>query len=163
MRLLLTPRQTLTLIAAICFGLLGFGLILQNWQHIEPCPMCIMQRYAFLVTGVIALLGAAHGAWPRFYALLATLSAMTGAGIAVRQSWLQWFPPKFVECGPDLEFMLNGFPLGKALPMIFAGSGDCAKVDWTFLGLSIANLAALWFAACIVLALSVFWRLRRRT
>ena len=161
----ISPRLRLAAIAVGCFCLLGFGAILQQWQHIEPCPMCIMQRYAFLIVGVIALLGAMHNPariGQRIYAGLLVLAAGTGLGIGARQSWLQWFPPKFLECGPDLEYLLNSFPLGQALPKIFAGSGDCAQVDWTFLGLSIANWAVLCFAAIIIIALTLLLQRRAR-
>lgn len=159
-------RLLALLLFAVCAGMLAFGLYLQHAKGIEPCPMCIMQRYAFVVVGLFALIAALHnprGRGGQLYAGLIGLAAATGFGIAARQSWLQWFPPKYVECGPDLEFMMNSFPLGQALPMIFQGSGDCAKVDWTFLGLSIANWAGLWFAAIFVMALTVLLQRRERS
>ncbi len=161
----LSPRLRLAAIALAAFGLLAFGAFLQQWKHVEPCPMCIMQRYAFLAVGLIALVGALHnpaktsGRW--LYALLIVIAAATGLAIGARQSWLQWFPPKFMECGPDLEYMLNSFPLGQALPKIFAGSGDCSQVDWAFLGLSIANWAVLCFSAMIAVAASLFFGRKR--
>ncbi|MCL2657326.1 MAG: disulfide bond formation protein B [Betaproteobacteria bacterium] len=159
----ISPRLRLATIAIGCFCLLGFGAILQQWEHIEPCPMCIMQRYAFLIIGVIALVGAVHNPariGQRIYAGLLVIAAGIGLGIGARQSWLQWFPPKFLECGPDLEYLLNSFPLGQALPKIFAGSGDCSAVDWTFLGLSIANWAVLCFTAIIIIALTLIFQRR---
>ena len=160
-----SPRLRLAAIALVSLGLLGFGAILQQWKHIEPCPMCIMQRYAFLAVGVIALVGALQNParmGQKIYSVLIVLAAGTGLGIGARQSWLQWFPPKFMECGPDLEYLLNSFPLGQALPKIFAGSGDCSQVDWTFLGLSIANWAVIWFAIFIVAAVTVLLQRKRR-
>jgi len=161
-----SQRQRFSAIALLCFGLLGTGLVLQTLKHVAPCPMCIMQRYAFVVVGLFAIIAALHnprGRGGQLYAALIGLAAATGFGIAARQSWLQWFPPKYVECGLDLEFMMNSFPLGQALPMIFQGSGDCAKVDWTFLGLSIANLAGIWFAVIFVMALTVLLQRRERS
>ncbi|WP_341678417.1 disulfide bond formation protein B [Niveibacterium sp. SC-1] len=153
-----SPRQRLGAVALICIGLLGFGVVLQQWKHVEPCPMCIMQRYAFVAVALFALIGATLRlplGGQKTLAALSTLAGLIGLGIGVRQSWLQWFPPKFLECGPDLEYLINSFPLGQALPKIFAGSGDCSRVDWTFLGLSIANWAVIWFAICAVITLSV--------
>lgn len=124
--------------------------------------MCIMQRYAFLGVALIALVGGVHGPAPRgsrVYAALIGVAALTGASIATRQSWMQLYPPAIPECGPGLEFMLESFPLAEALPMIFRGAGDCVAVDWTFLGLSIANWSLLTFTATIVFAL---WMLLRR-
>ena len=124
--------------------------------------MCIMQRYAFLVVALLALLGGVHGPkrrGSRIYAALIGVAALTGASIAARQSWMQLYPPAIPECGPGLEFMLGSFPLAEALPMIFRGAGDCVAVDWTFLGLSIANWSLLTFTATIMFAL---WMLLRQ-
>lgn len=162
----LTPRPMFALLAAACFGLLGFGLILQSVEQVEPCPMCIMQRYAFATVGLLALLAAllvprGRALWGWCGAI--ALAAATGLGIAARQSWLQWYPPEFAECGPGLEFMLNSFPLAQVLPMIFQGSGDCSKVDWTFLGLSIANWALLAFAGTLIWLAALLRLEQRRT
>jgi protein dithiol:quinone oxidoreductase len=145
-----------------CAGLIGFGLILQHQLHLEPCPMCIMQRYAFVLVGLLALIAALinPGKVLRLiFSLLIILSAGAGAAVAARQSWIQHFPPKIAECGADLEFMLQSFPLADALPKIFQGSGDCSKVQWTFMALSIAEWAFLWFLAIIVVAW-LAWRRR---
>ncbi|MCK2087516.1 disulfide bond formation protein B [Thauera aromatica] len=145
----------------IAAGLLGFGLYLQHVVGLEPCPMCIMQRYAFALAAVLALLAAAHGpgrSGVRAYAALIGLAALGGGAIAAWQSWLQIDPPAIPECGPGLEFMLESFPLAEALPMIFRGAGDCAVIDWTFLGLSIANWSLLSFGATLAFAV---WMLRR--
>ncbi len=125
--------------------------------------MCILQRYAFVVVGVIALAGAIHG--PRgvmlkVYGGLIALFAMVGGGVAIRHSYLQHFPPKMESCGTDLEFLVNTFPISQALPKIFAGTGSCSKVDWKMLGLSIPEWAIVWFA--IFLAASVWVAFLRR-
>jgi disulfide bond formation protein DsbB len=155
-RLSALPARTLFLaLFVVCAALLAFGLYLQHVVGLEPCPMCIMQRYAFIAVGLIALAGAVHGpgaAGSRLYAGLIGLVALDGGGVAARQSWMQLNPPAIPECGPGLEFMLESFPLAEALPMIFRGAGDCAAVDWSFLGLSIANWSLLCFAAVILLA-----------
>lgn len=157
-----SPRLIFAAIFLACLGLMGFGLVLQHVQHLEPCPMCIMQRLAFIACGLIALVAALHNPRDlgrRVYALLLAAAALTGASIAARQSWLQHFPPKIVDCGPDLEFMLDSFPLFQALPLIFRGTGDCSKVQWSFLGLSIAEWSLLWFAAFVLIG--VYLLLRR--
>lgn len=131
-----------------CLALLGFGLYLQHVENLEPCPLCILQRYAFVAVGFIALLAVLHNparTGKRVYGALLALFAVTGAAIAGRQSWLQHYPPVIADCGPDLEYMIESFPLSKALPMIFKGSGDCAEVVWRFLGLSIPEWALVFF------------------
>jgi disulfide bond formation protein DsbB len=51
--------------------------------------------------------------------------------------------------------MIESFPLQRAIPLIFRGSGDCSKVDWTFLGGSIANWSFVAFVAMAVWMLLV--------
>lgn len=143
------PRRILFLIFLACIGLLGFGLYLQHGVGLEPCPMCIVQRYALVLVAIIAG-GAALFKGRRWHvagALLVLLSSAFGAFVAARQSWLQWHPPEFLSCGRDFYGMIEAFPLQRVVPMIFRGSGDCAAIDWTFLGLSIAN----WSFVCFVL------------
>ena len=155
------PRRLLSLIAAACLALLAFGMYLQIVVGLEPCPMCIVQRYALIVVAVLALLGAClsdRGLRQGAVALMG-LFAGFGAFTAARQSWLQWNPPEIMSCGRDFFGMIEAFPLRRALPMIFRGTGDCAKIDWTFLGLTIANWSFLCFAAFVLLAL---WLLAAR-
>jgi disulfide bond formation protein DsbB len=152
------PRTTLAAIALLCLALLVTGVVLQSTAGVQPCPLCIFQRYAYIVSGIIAAAGAIHGGRhlaSRVDAGLVTLSALTGLGIAIRQTWLQHNPPAVSSCGADLEFMLESFPLTQALPMVFRGTGDCSKVDWTLLGFSIAELSIACFAAIALSALAV--------
>jgi disulfide bond formation protein DsbB len=94
--------------------------------------------------------------------LLLVLTSGFGAFVAARQSWLQWYPPQVASCGRDFYGMIETFPLQRAIPMIFKGSGDCSKVDWTFLTLSIANWSFLCFLAFALLSLVLLRGLLRR-
>jgi protein dithiol:quinone oxidoreductase len=150
-------RSILALIAAGCIGLLAFGLYLQHVVGLEPCPMCIVQRYALVLVAVVAAVGAfmAHpGARMVAVGLMGALAGF-GAFVAARQSWLQWNPPEVLSCGRDFFGMIESFPLKRAIPMIFRGSGDCSEVDWTFLGLSIANWSFLCFSGILLLAVAM--------
>ena len=135
----------------ISISLLSYGYYLQFVQGLEPCPLCIFQRIAFIAIIVIAFIGTLHGpqkVGQYVYSGLILVSAIAGASIASRQVWLQHLPEDQVPaCGPGLDFMLEVFPLGETLKMVFTGSGECAKVDWTFLGFSIAELSLAWFIA----------------
>lgn len=156
------PRRTASLIALACLGLLAFGMYLQHVVGLEPCPMCIVQRYALVLVGVLAAFAAAFRGrgWRRGLLGLAVLVALSGAFVAARQSWLQWYPPEVLACGRDLYGMIENFPLKRVIPMVFRGSGDCSAVDWTFLGLTIANWSFLWFLAMAGVLGYTGWRSR---
>ena len=117
--------------------------------------MCIVQRYTMVGVMVLALVGwrLRNATALAVLGVLLALKAAFGAFVAARQTWLQWYPPEAVSCGRDFYGMIESFPLGRAIPMIFRGSGDCSKVDWTFLGGSIANWSFLCFALFTVLGL----------
>ena len=112
------PRRVLALICAGCVAALAFGLYLQHVVGLEPCPMCIVQRYAMLLVGLLAgltalsrnrgvLLGGSS---------LVLLAAGFGAFTAARQSWLQWYPPEVASCGRDFYGMIETFPLQRVIP-----------------------------------------------
>jgi len=158
------PRLAYLAICLVCAGLIGFALYLQHALGLEPCPMCILQRYAFIAVGVIALAAAIHDpALPgrRTYSGLLVIMAATGGGVAIRHVYLEHYPPKIFDCGADFGFMLESFPLTQALPMIFRGTGDCTKVLWRFLGLSIAEWSLICFTLLIMAAV-VAASLKRR-
>lgn len=160
-----TPRLVFAGVFVVCAALIVFALYLQHVETLEPCPMCILQRYAFIAIAAAALVGAIHN--PRggalvAYSSLVVLFALTGAGIAARHSWLQHFPVKSFSCGADLGYLLNTFPLAKALPAIFSGTGECTKVDWRFVGLSIPEWALVWFVIFTAVAILAAIKLRVR-
>ena len=159
----LSPRQTWALVALACAGLLGFGLYLQHVVGLEPCPMCIVQRYAMTGMGLVALLAVfwSSGWMGNTLTALGVVISAGGAFVAARQSWLQWYPPETLSCGRDFYGMVENFPLQRVIPMIFRGSGDCTKVDWTFLGGSVANWSFVSFCGLGLGAL-VFALARRR-
>lgn len=143
------PWSTSGILGLSCLGLLAFGLYLQYAVGLEPCPMCIVQRYALIGVALFAILASCCKSmisW-RVFSLLALLASGFGAFVAARQSWLQWYPPEVSACGRDFYGMIENYALSRAIPMIFRGSGDCAAVDWTFLGGSIANWSFICFAA----------------
>lgn len=150
-------RQIMALIALGCVAMLSFGFYLQHVGGLEPCPMCIVQRYAMILIAIWAIIAAATGvkgiqisaSW------LVVITALGGAFVAARQSWLQWYPPEIASCGRDIYGMIETFPLQNLVPMILKGSGDCTKIDWTFLGGSIANWSFVCFCGIAFMALWV--------
>jgi protein dithiol:quinone oxidoreductase len=139
--------------AVVCALLLGSGYYLQYVDGLDPCPLCHVQRAFYYLVGAAFLAGAFHGRLFPAYGSLAALFAVGGIGTAGRQVWLQHLPPdKVPQCGPDLEFMLRNLPLSRTLEKLFTGTGECAVVEWTFLGLSIAEWSLIWFGALFVYA-----------
>ena len=145
----LSTRTWFTIGFAVCAGLLGFALYLQYFANLEPCPLCMLQRVAFIILGLVCLVGAIHGPAPtgnRIYAGLAAIAAASGVGLAARHVWLQYNPPQFASCAGDLYSQLERLPLGRVIANAIRATGDCAKVDWTMLYLSIAEWSLIWFA-----------------
>jgi protein dithiol:quinone oxidoreductase len=91
--------------------------------------------------------------------LLALVSALAGAGVAAWHVRLQLFPPQESSCGPSLQYLLGNLPLGRALPRIFQGYGDCTQIDWTFLKLSMPAWSLVWL---LILGCATAFALRRR-
>ena len=164
--LLLTFRRLNGLAVLACAGLLGYAYWLEYARFLDPCPLCIVQRVAFAALGLSALAAALHNptGWGRkAYALVAVLFAAAGAAVSGRHVWLQGLPADQVpECGPGLAYMLNTFPLSRTIRETLTGSGECASVDWIFLGLSMPGWALLWFIGLGVLVLAAGLRNGRR-
>jgi disulfide bond formation protein DsbB len=148
--------------AAICAALMGYALYAQYVLGLEPCPLCILQRVSVIVLGALFLAAALHPAGVvgrRIYGLLLGVVAMAGSGVAARQVWLTMLPPEKVPaCGPGLDFMLESFPLREALSMVLAGSGECAKVEWRLLGLSMPAWVLISLICLGVFGIAWNWR-----
>ena len=123
-----------------CAGLMGYALYAQYQLMLEPCPLCILQRIAVIGLGLVFLIAGLHNPARvgRFvYASLLAIAMFLGAIVAGRHAWLQIIPEDQVPaCGPGLDYMWENFPLADVINMVFQGSGECASVDWQFLGLS---------------------------
>lgn len=145
----LTPRKWFVIVLLCCGGLLGFAFYQQYRAFLDPCPLCVFQRIGFMGMALFAALAAVHNparTGRRIYGVLTALCAAFGAGVAGRHVWLQSLPADQVpECGPGLNYMLETMPLTEALSKVFLGSGSCAEVHWTFLGLSMPGWTLVWF------------------
>jgi len=132
----------------VCCGLMGFALFAQHVLLLDPCPLCVLQRFVVISLGILFLVAALHnpsGGGRIFYAVLTAVAALGGVGVAGWHAWLQQLPPDEVpSCGPGLDYMLENFPIAEALKMVFSGSGECAEIVWQFLGLSMPAWVVLW-------------------
>ncbi len=149
----LSSRKYFLLQFLFVLGLLLYGYYLQYFQDLFPCNLCILQRFGFIGVLIFSLLAFIHNPGilgQRIYSVLVILSAAAGMSVGVRQIILQRQPPKlFSECGADLNALLQNLPLSDVFNALFYSSGDCSKVDWTFLGFSIAEWSVVMFAMII--------------
>ncbi len=154
-----SPRVGYAVGALACAGLLAFALYLQFYEFQDPCPLCIIQRVAFIALMIVFTVAAIHGparVGSCIYSFLLFIITLLGGSVAARQVWLQHLPEDRVPaCGPGIDYMLDRFPLTLVLQKIFKGSGECAEVSWRFWGLSIAEWSLIWFILFAVLALLI--------
>lgn len=161
MHLLLNYR-TLALLGFVgcATGLLMAIFYFQKVLGLEPCPMCIFQRIAMLATGIVFLIAALHGPQRKglrwTYTSLAALASGIGALIAARHVWLQGLPEdQRPACGPTLDYLVDMMPLRDVVQTVLRGDGNCAKIDWTLLGLSLPGWTLIAFAGFILWALAM--------
>jgi len=160
----MSRRQGNLLGFAACACLLAYAYYAQFELHLEPCPLCIFQRVGVFAMGLVFLIAALHDPvhWgKRMYASLLALAALATIGVALRQLYIQSLPEGSVPaCGASLDFMLRVFSLSEVLIKVLSGSGECAKVTWTFLGLAMPGWVLI---AALCLAVYGSWvNLRRQ-
>jgi disulfide bond formation protein DsbB len=150
-------RRALNLAGAVlCAALLGYALYAQFQLGLAPCPLCIFQRVGVAAVGVLFLLAALvpAGRAAQACGALIALAALATVGLALRHVWIQHLPAGTVPvCGASLQFLLHVFPLTDVIRKVLSGSGECAKVTWTLLGVSMPAWVALAAAALAALGL----------
>jgi len=146
----------------VVVALMSYALYEQHVVGLEVCPLCVMQRMAMIALGFVFLAAALHsarGTVARVYSVLGVLVALTGAGISGWHVRLQHLPADQVpSCGPGFDYIVDAFPWLDALKMIFTGSGECAKINWTFLGFGMPAWVMVWFVMLGVLIAAANWR-----
>lgn len=144
-------------------AMMAYALYAEHVLFLMPCPLCVFQRMSVIALGLLFLMAALHrpGGWGRkVYAALLAIAAVAGVAVAGRHVWLQNMPEDQVpECGPGFDYIMDSFPFTEALRMIFSGSGECADVDWSFLGLS---MPAWVLISIVVLGTAGIWNNLRR-
>ncbi|PCD00094.1 disulfide bond formation protein B [Halopseudomonas pelagia] len=162
-------RPFYLLAVIFCTTLMVIALYMEHVLGLVPCPLCIIQRVLVILVGLIALIAVLHNPLPklaegrrpaaRVYAFVLTLFSVLGAAVAGRQVWLQHQPAdQLPSCLPSLDYMVDVLPLQEILGLLFSGTADCAKVDWTFLGLSIAEGTLLAFIGLSLFGLVQLFR-----
>ncbi|MDD2863412.1 MAG: disulfide bond formation protein B [Methylococcales bacterium] len=159
---IIKPRFWFLLGSLGCVFLLSMGAYFQFNQGLEPCPLCISQRIAIFLTGLVFMVAVVHNPKEQKginrYAIFGALTALGGASISTRHVWIQHLPPDQVpECKPALEYMLQNFPLIETVKLMLSGTGDCAKVDWTMLGFSMPAWTLVAFLMLASLSILQIW------
>lgn len=153
--------------AVVCASLMAFALFVQHGLGLVPCPLCVFQRIAVIATGAVFLIAGLHNpgnVGARIYAVFLIVVTGLGAAVAGRHVWIQSLPPDEVPaCGPGLDYMLEFFPLTDTLKMVFEGSGECAKIDWMFLGLSMPAWVFIALTGLATYAVLVSWLLPQKS
>jgi disulfide bond formation protein DsbB len=156
-----SPRTYFLLGFLFCVGLILSAFYFQFVDGLSPCPLCISQRIMVVAVGLVMLAAVLHNPalkGVRAYALLGCATALAGASISARHVWIMHLPADEVPaCGPGLAYMFQYFPLSDTLRAMVTGTGDCAKVDWTLLGLSMPAWVLVCFAFLAALSLAQFW------
>lgn len=141
-----------------CVGLLGYAYYAQYVMHLEPCPLCIFQRVGVFAIGVAFLLGtiAAARTWGRYVtACLVGLASLVTIGVAGKHLYIQSLPEGSVpSCGASLDFMMQIFSVSEVIKKVLSGSGECARITWRFLGLSMPGWVLI---AALVLGAFGLW------
>jgi disulfide bond formation protein DsbB len=154
-----SSRSILLAVAVAALALLGVALYLQHVENMQPCPLCIIQRYAFAGVALICLIFAAMPRGVRAGAALAGLAALAGAAVAGRHLWIKAHPN--TSCGIDpLETSLNTIPTAKLMPFLFQADGLCTTDYAPILGLSIPQWSMVWF---VIFAIALGWLALRRS
>ncbi|MDP1520679.1 disulfide bond formation protein B [Porticoccus litoralis] len=155
-----STRQVFLLMFVACLSLILVALYMQHVMELTPCYLCITQRVFVMLTGGIALLAFLHNSKIRLYGILTALSALGGSFFSGKQLWLQSLPEDQVPaCGPPAEYLFDVFSFNQALSMLLRGDGNCAEVQWTFLGLSIPGWTMICFLGLAALGL---WQVVRK-
>ena len=152
-----------TLMAVFCVGLVGASFFVEYVLLVEPCPLCIIQRYTYFLLAIVFIAAVALGRQSgvqRSLLLFALVLVIFGGGVAAYQSKLQLFPPaQAATCTPSLSYMLDTLPMNELIGRLFQAHGDCSDTSFKILGLTLAQLSLVAFSVLLVSVLTV---LRRR-
>jgi protein dithiol:quinone oxidoreductase len=155
-------RRLLVLLAVGCLALVGLALYFQIVKGEDPCPLCIIQRYFFVLVAVFAFLGAGLRGWRGIAVLetLAAISALGGVVTAARHVYLQAHPG--FSCGFDaLQPVVDSLPPAHWLPQVFKVAGLCETIYPPILGLSIPQWSLVAFVVIFLAIAGSLWSKRR--
>ena len=146
-----SPRRVAFALGGVCLALVGASLFVQHVLDVEPCPLCIVQRFTYLAL-IPLFLGAAvarpYGRTQRSLLWGATLLTLAGLAVAGYQTKLQLFPPSVTaSCSAGLAYMLDTMAVTEVIGRLVHAGGDCADTSFRILGLTLAQASLIIFAA----------------
>ena len=166
---LTTYRNLQIFLVIIAIIGMSFALLfLQRHLGLSPCPLCIFQRVGLMIMGGFALIAALFNPKSKAIRLVLWLGRLAGIGwatvVAARHVWIQHLPADQVpSCGPGLDYWLDTLPILQVFKEVFTGSGECAVIDWTFMGMSIPEQSLILFSILLIVHVLILWRIIRPT
>ncbi|WP_394248226.1 disulfide bond formation protein DsbB [Vibrio profundi] len=143
------------------------ALFFQHVMMLSPCVMCIYERVAMLGVGVAAMIGLVNpnNTIIRWLGLAVWgASAYKGLALSMQHVDYQFNPSPFATCDLFVTFP-SWAPLNDWAPWMFEAFGDCSKVVWQFLSLSMPQWLVVIFAgnliALAVIVLAQFAKSKR--
>ena len=161
----LTFKKINLLGALLSFLLVGLALTIQMKFNLEPCPLCVSQRIVFILIGLLFLVFSFLNPTRLIkFIHFASLSVVNIVGMvfAIKHILIQgkWITVP-AECGIDLDYMFENFPIREAFSLLFKGTGDCSEIDWLFLGLSLPQLALIAYIMLCVLTFYIYKKINK--
>jgi disulfide bond formation protein DsbB len=154
-RLLDSPSRVALLLGLACTGLVGGSFFVQHILGVEPCPLCIIQRFTYAGLAFVFFAAAraeAHGIAQRRLLMLAVLLTLGGLGVAAYQTHLQLFPPAIAaSCSASLSYMVDTLSFSDVLVQLFHAKGDCSDTSFKVMGLTLAQASLLIFTSYTLL------------
>lgn len=143
-------------IIAVFTIVLAIGL--EFFYNLQPCILCVLQRIVFALLAIIFLIAALHyprGYGTKIYGIFILLITTVGLFLSGRQVWLQiqHHSADGSICMPGFGYLISNFSLVDALKIMMQAHDNCAHVDWSFLGMSMAMWSLLIFIGLAIIAL----------
>ncbi len=162
----LSLRQISLFGILVCVAALFGAVLMDHMYLLSPCPLCMLQRIVFVGLAILFFAGVIfnfQSALRYVYAVLIFFMSALGFAIASWQFWLQYFaPPQHTSCSASLQRLIELYPVFDALKMIFAGSPECAKVDFTIFYISLAGWSVFIFGTFMILTLYIIYAIKKR-
>tara|TARA_B100001250_G_C19608756_1_gene703955 strand:- start:309 stop:806 length:498 start_codon:yes stop_codon:yes gene_type:complete len=161
----LTFKRINLLGSFIAFALVGLAVVIQTQFNLEPCPLCVSQRIVFIVIGFLCLIFSflKPNQLIRFMHISSLLiTNIIGIIFSIRHIMIQnkWIVVP-AECGIDLNYMFENFPLTEAFSLLFKGTGDCSEIDWVFLGFTLPQLALIAYIMFGIMTLYIYNKINK--